>query len=264
MIKIKTLLSCVLLTISQFSFASEELLFCYELQPSPPYMYMDKSSPETLKGIIVDLIKATSEEAGINIKLYAKPWKRCIFDVSHGYADGALAAIWQQEREAWGVFPKTQSGIADKEFRLWTANYLIFTNKKAPVKWDGQTIRGVTTGIAAPLGYVVFNKLKQEGLLTPNVYDANEGFQLVGKNRLNGYIIEGFTGKNILKKLQLSNQVMPLEIPYLREDLYLVLSKKSKKITLQNSQLIWQALSKVRKRDEVKLRAKYMSHLESE
>ena len=136
------------------------------------------------------------------------------------------------------------------------------TNKKTPLKWDGQKISGVTTGIAAPLGYVVFNKLKQEGLLNPNVYVPNKGFQLVGRNRLNGYIIEDFTGKNILRNLQLSNQVIPLEIPYMIENLYLVLSKKSKKITLKKSQLIWQALAKVRKRDEAKLIEKYMPYLE--
>lgn len=257
MVPIKILLLCVLYLTNKAGIASEQLSFCFELQPSQPYIYIDKSKPEKLTGILFDLIKATSIETGIDIKLYQKPWKRCIYDVSSGYADGILAAIWQPEREEWGLFPKTEEGIVAKEYRLWTGNYLIFTNKSTPVKWDGQRISGVTTGIAAPLGYVVFKQLKQQGLLAPNVYGASKGFQLVAQNRVNAYIIEDFTGRHIIKKLQLSNHVIPLTIPYLQADWHLVLSKKSEKITNKNSQLIWQSLAKVRKRDEAILREKY-------
>jgi len=261
-VKISILFLCLLLSNSRYIFASEQLRFCYELQPGPPYIFMGNASPKALTGIIIDLIKATSIEAGIDIKLYQKPWKRCIFDVGNGNADGVLAAIWQPSREEWGLFPKTQDGMVKKEFRLWTVNYLIFTNKETPLEWDGQTLSGVSTGISAPLGYIVFEKLKQQGLLNPNVSDPNNGFLLVANNRLNGYIIDGFTGRNIIKKLQLSHQITPLEIPYMQADLHLVLSKKSKNVLLKKSQLIWQSLAKVRKRDEALLREKYATYLE--
>lgn len=257
MVKVKIFLLCVLLLMSRLSFALERLSFCYELETSTPYIYINKSNPDAVTGIIIDLVKATGVEAGIDIKLYPQPWNRCIFDVRNGDADGVLAAIWQEDREQWGLFPKTSAGIINKEFRLWTANYLIFTNKKSPLKWDGHTISDVTTGISAPLGYVVYKKLKQEKLLTPYAYEPSEGFKLVAKNRLNGYVINSYTGKDIIKKLQLSKLVIPLEIPYMTEDLHLVLSKN---ITPDKSQLIWQSLAKVRKRDEAKLIKKYVQH----
>ncbi|TWX52865.1 transporter substrate-binding domain-containing protein [Colwellia hornerae] len=257
----KILLLFTLLLASQFSFASNDLSFCYQLEASPPHIYNNNSNPDTVSGIIIDLLKATSLEAGINIKLYPTPWKRCIFDVRNGYADGAVGAIWHKEREEWGHFPKTEDGIVDKELSLWTVNYLIFTNRDNPLTWDGLTISGVTTGLSAPLGYLAYDKLKKEKILSPYGYEPSTGFKLVAKNRLNGYIINELVGNIILKKLQLNNLVIPLKIPYMVEDLHLVLSKS---ITHKQSQLIWQSLAKVRKRDEVMLRYKYAVDLQSE
>lgn len=258
---IKILLLCILLLINKFCFALEQLSFCHGLQSGQPYIYPDKSKPESLTGILVDLIKATSVEAGIDIKLYKKPWKRCIFDVKHGYADGALAAIWQPEREQWGAFPKTSAGVVAKSHRLWTANYTVFTNKSNSIQWDGRNFNGITTGIAAPLGYVVFKQLKQKKLLAPNVYSAHKGFQLVAKNRLDGYIIEDYIGRSIIKNLKLSKHVIPIATPYMQTDLYLVLSKKSANITNENALLIWQSLAKVRERDAAMLLQKYAAHV---
>ena len=78
---------------SLFCYSSEQLSLCYGLQSGPPYIYHNKSDPASLSGIAIDLIKATGIETNTNITLYQKPWKRCISDVSNGYADGVLAAI---------------------------------------------------------------------------------------------------------------------------------------------------------------------------
>ncbi len=236
-------------------------LICYENVHYPPFMYEKDKVPASKPGILLELLK--QPELGVTFRYQRKPWKRCIKMVTEGRADGIFAAIWLEERDQWGRYPPVgkQDGVpADSRYRLWQAEYRIFVNHTTSLSWDGQRFSGIMDqGISAPPGYVAEKRLRALDVFAPGEHRALEGLKLVAKGRLDGYVIEYYTGLQTIQRLPPSMKpaLDTLSIPFFKADWFLVFSHRFVNDHPELAQSVWQGLKDISPEIRTKIIRKY-------
>ncbi|QDO82296.1 transporter substrate-binding domain-containing protein [Shewanella psychropiezotolerans] len=221
---------------------------CYEDKTHFPFTTKESISDSNtlgLRGTLADLIMTSAHTSSLPIQLVRLPWKRCIQHLAQGKTDAIFAAIWTQERETWGVFPKLNGNI-NLDQRLWRGRYRVFTHKHSNLKWSNGQFSGLKLGVAAPLGYIAHEKLSKLGTLPANNLTPSEGFILLAKGRLDGYVIETYIGKNMIKQLNLTDELTALKEDFMHVNWYMPVShqwyRQHPELTLK----FWQTLAEVR------------------
>ena len=234
------------------------LRICYEIDDYPPFIgAFELAKP----GLLLELIQAAARQAEVDLEFQRQPWKRCILQLQQGLSDGIFAAIWQAERDSWGQFPgraAQRDQPADRHYRLWQADYPIFTRRDSNLQWDGQQFSGLQHGLSAPLGYVSRQRLHYLGALASASYSPEKAFELVALDRLDGYVIERQIGASYVRKLGLQQQLAPLPRPLLQADWYLPLSHQFYARQPQLARRFWQALREQRERRGAELSRRYL------
>lgn len=223
------------------SYAAPKLKICHEASNYPPYIYLHNNQAQ---GLLVDIILGAAEALNIQIVFDAKPWNRCQKDVKTGKSHALFAMIKTPKRATEYAFP------LDEKNHLWTAKYPIFTSKKAPFSLNNYT---PDKGLGAPLGYVVWQKLKERGWLTPYQYTPEQGLKMVANGKLDGYVVERLIGLHLLHENQLSDHLVHSEENLLDTIWYLPFNRS---FYQKNQKLIdnfWSKLNTARK----KLKKKY-------
>jgi polar amino acid transport system substrate-binding protein len=216
------------------SYAAPKLKICHEASNYPPYIYQQDNQAQ---GLLVDIILGAAEALNIQIEFDAKPWNRCQKDVKTGRSHALFAMIKTPKRANEYAFP------LDEKNHLWTAKYPIFTSKKARFSLSNYT---PDKGLGAPLGYVVWQKLKERGWLTPYQYTPEQGLKMVANGKLDGYVVERLIGLHLLHENQLSDHIIHSEENLLDTIWYLPFNRS---FYLNNQNLVtslWSELGKTR------------------
>lgn len=253
---------CVLNPVAQAdSSAPVKMRFCYENQEYSPFIIDSRGHPTTLglNGILPDLVIETTQRLGIQPEFVSYPWKRCIALLKTGKVDGIFAAIWQKDRDEWGVFPKSDQQ-ANPRYSLWSVVYSIYANPKSNLKWDGTHFTNVRSGISAPLGYIAEQRLRKMKVLSPNSHTPQEGLRLVSLNRLDGFVVERNIGDHIVHLLDIKQNIKVLPIPFMTTDWYLPLSHLWVKNNPSLAQKFWETLATVRHQTGEQLQRQYSLH----
>ncbi|OPX56391.1 polar amino acid transport system substrate-binding protein [Oceanospirillum multiglobuliferum] len=245
-----TLVLASILTATQTSadeVSPPTMRFCYENQEYRPFLVATDDHKTRLghNGALPDLVIETTRSLGIQAEFVNYPWKRCIALLQSGEVDGIFAAIWQKEREEWGVFPK-RNNQADERYSLWRVQYDIYTSKNSLLSWDGTAFSNIKSGVSAPLGYIAEQKLKQMGVLSRNSYVPSEGLRVVALNRLDGFVVESNIGDHIVISQAIQADIKKLSIPFMVADWYLPLSHQWVKAHPKLAQAFWNKLAEVR------------------
>jgi polar amino acid transport system substrate-binding protein len=234
---------------------------CYENQEYMPFTRMVASDDDLVighYGVLPDLVLLASQNLDLKPKFIAMPWKRCIRMMQLGKVDTIYAAIWQASREIWGVFPMREGEIYEPA-RLWRVKYSIFTSRTSALQWDGSRFDKVKSGVAAPPGYVPYERLNKLGVLPVQNLLPHEAFPLLVKNRLDGYVIEQSIGHNIAHKLGLSDKLRTLETDFMVVDWYMPVSHQWFRQNPELTVRFWHALGRVR---ESQGQALYQNYLD--
>ncbi|WP_015048529.1 substrate-binding periplasmic protein [Simiduia agarivorans] len=195
--------------------------------------------------MLIELVNRASEQAGIAVHYHPLPWKRCLTMVEQGGIDGALALVWNQDRQARFAYPLNAAGKVDRQRRIWQGEYLIMLPARSPVQWDGKQFSHLEGGMASPLGYASSEKLRS---LNAFAFDSppDKGLLLVSKNRLPGYVVQKEIGFKNLQSLGIEKQVKVLPIPFMTEDWYLVFSSDLLLSQPQLTARLWAAVARER------------------
>lgn len=231
---------------------------CIEDIDYPPFTLSNERNEPT--GLLPEMVQLAVAENDDVITVLRYPWKRCIDKLRKGQVDALLAAIWSPERDAWGAFPKYPDqplAAPNRRLRLWSEEYRVFVPLQGTLRYDGEHFTGLQTGIGAPPGYVVWQRLKDAGALNDSVLQPKAGLRLVALNRLDGYVAEYNIGLHQLQALGISEQVTLLPQVYHADDAYLVFSHQFQRAQPQLTQAIWQSLGKIRRQHGKRLLAKY-------
>lgn len=211
-------------------------------------------------GMLVELVELAANANHTDMTLISHPWKRCIDMLGKGQVDALAASIWLPERERWGAFPKhpaQPTAAPDRSLRLWQAEYPIFVSRQTTLSYDGQRFAGVRTGLSAPSGYVVWQRLKDAGVLNDAVLLPKVGLNLVALNRLDGYVVERDIGQHLLHDLGIEDKVTTLPVPFDQADWYLVFSHQFHNANTALAQNIWQSLGQLREQQGAALLQHY-------
>ena len=230
--------------------------FCFEENTYLPFVNSNTTVSGT-RGFLVDTIEKVLKDMGHEVEFYSFPWKRCIRYVEENKFDGLFAAIWQSERDEWGVFPK----IGDKEDpsrAMYLAKYKVFKNKKNPMSWDGIKFLHSKCQISAPLGYVAYKKLEKLDCIIKNSIDAKRGFELLQTNRIDGYIVEQKIGESFIKKLGAFDQIKMLDKIFIENNWYLPFSKKFYGENIKLVESFWKKLHVETNNEKSEIYKKYL------
>lgn len=234
------------------------LTLCIEDADYSPFL--NGSPGAAHPGVLVELVQMAAAANHTQVILISHPWKRCIDMLSKGQVDAIAASIWLPEREAWGVYPKRPEqpdAAPDRELRLWHVEYPIFVSRQSTLSYDGQRFEGVRTGLSAPSGYVVWQRLKDAGVLHDTVLLPKAGLNLVALNRLDGYVVERNIGQHLLHDLGIEDKVTTLPTLFDQADWYLVFSHPFHRANTALAQRIWQSVGELREQQGAALLLHY-------
>jgi len=100
-----------------------------------PFEYVENGR---IKGANVEILEAVSKKLGIEIRLVAYPWARCIYLVRHGMLDGVMSLYRSSERETYLYYPDEHINIDECVFFTFPGSNVHFDGNLASM--TGKTI----------------------------------------------------------------------------------------------------------------------------
>jgi polar amino acid transport system substrate-binding protein len=148
----------------------------YMSKENPPRVLGDGTSIDWAKpGLTLELLKMVEKQVNVQFHFKRMPWKRCLYMVENGLADGTFHASYKPARAKYGVYP-TKNGELDPARSIYKNSYVIYALKGSGVSWNGKTIRNVSRPIGTQLSYAIADDLrkmgyevKEEGSVTNNL-----------------------------------------------------------------------------------------------
>ncbi|BBO76119.1 hypothetical protein DSCW_35360 [Desulfosarcina widdelii] len=122
---------------------------------------------ETLPGIEIELYRLMAARLGLKLDMVRLPWKRCLLNIERGLVDGIFPASFKPERLAVGVYPM-KNGQIDPLRKSRDSAYYLYTQKTAPLGWDGNRFVNLhlmdRKTIGVPLGWSIASDLRTMGM----------------------------------------------------------------------------------------------------
>ena len=217
----------------------QHIKICYEASHNPPYINSNIDS-KTPSGILIDLIQQSAKALDWEITLYTNSWIRCQNDVKEGRAQAIFPMVSTPQRRQEYVFPPVKQA---KNWYMWRGQYPVFTSAEKVFDKDNYQVK---YGIGAPLGYVVWHKLKEKNWLSTHQYQPEEGFKMLALNKLDGYIVDRLVGLNIIKKYNLADTVHINQGPFLDALWYVTFNQEFYQYNQPQIHQFWQAMANMR------------------
>lgn len=228
---------------AQLAYA-DDFLFCLENQHLAPFLIGTEEVIQNESGIIPDMFFLIAEKVETTINFERRPWKRCQAELAVGEVDALAAFIFNDDRDRWAAFPKT-NGIPDDRY-VYQSDYLIYTYPGSDISWDGNTLLPKTAKVQSIPGYVADQRLQAMGFEPVAQVQPNHALQLVARRLVDGFIVDRLVGSTLIKDLGLEGQVVPLEIPFMSQQWYAVFSKQAYAQQPDKIEEFWTALKAVR------------------
>jgi polar amino acid transport system substrate-binding protein len=203
------------------------LTFVYETQANPPrYLGAGTAINWDRPGLTLELLRALGARLQVNLEISRYPWKRGLYLVETGEADGIFHASYKPERERIGVYPKTADGAVDPSRAIFTQAYFLHVLRGSPVRWDGTTITGLgDAAVGATAGYSIVADLERMGVKveTGKIQGINLNKLVAG--RIAAYAeLENMAAAAIASDPAAYGEVVKLEPALISKPYYLLLS----------------------------------------
>ena len=144
---------------------------------NPPFMYAEAGQAA---GLYPVLLRSLFAQAGLALKLEAKPWKRCLQDTDEG-------------RAGTGGIYKNEERLRKYDFSeaLFVERMAVYQHRARPLVFDGlESLYGKRVGVARGWSYGdSFDKAAREGLIhTEEVSADAQNFQKLASQRLDAVL----------------------------------------------------------------------------
>lgn len=203
---------------------AQNFLICYESAHFFPYK--ENADPNQKLSPVIKSIREAGEKSGLKVKFIRTSWSRCLKDISNNNVDAILTSLWTKERDKIATFPKDENGLPSKKHYIMKANYKVYTNLKSKIDWNGKEFLNLVSGIGAPKKYIANYKLKEMGVLKETDIKVKQAFDLIVKNRIDGYVIMKDVADIILKNYKNKDQIKFLDKDFITDLLYIPVSNK--------------------------------------
>ena len=213
-----------LLTVLIFSTITHaECALTSSWEPWEPYQFQQENE---VTGLDIDLVKAIFKEANCSVTFVKRPWARTLKEVEAGTIDFASGASMNDEREEFAHF--------SLPYRDETM--VLMVRKGEAVKFDLKQITDIT-GYDFQLGVVRdyhYGEDHKVGLETPEykkrvneVKDDTANLKKLTAKRLDGILIDKYTGPYLAKQAGLFDQIEVHPVYINSDNIYLMFSKRT-------------------------------------
>ncbi|WP_165670311.1 substrate-binding periplasmic protein [Metapseudomonas otitidis] len=238
------LLAC-LLCLSARADSTGPLVFCYEDQDSWPWVMLDGS------GLNQALLSQLGKDLHLDIRQVPMPWRRCLDGLSRGTYDGAVAASFNPERQALGLYPGLKDGLPDRDYRLHDASYSLYRIKGSAADWDGQAFHGINGRVASLGGFSIIPTLLRHGLQVEETSrDPVALMRMLHSHRFDVAAMQTLRADKVLADHpDLAADIEKRPIPLEQKDYYLMLSHQRVQGSPELAQAIWDEVRRQRESD---------------
>lgn len=196
------------------------------------YPYFSHKNPTHL-GIMGDIVTQAADRAGIEINIRpAIPWKRILFNLRNGDLNIIAGALKTQQRAKQFDF-STAVHFAELRVFVRRNSHLNFNQLSDLIGKAGGKVRGMSLGQEA-------DNYSFNNLILDDVPSPKSLFKMIASERLEYGIFYWATGRQELKRNNLSSTLDILPVAVATENLYMAFSKNSRcqpQITLLNNEI---------------------------
>lgn len=193
-------------------------------------------------GVRIEQLRLVAEKVGVRFGYGRYPWRRALKTVENGHADAAFVTGYTEERSQWGAFPLAKGNV-DNTQAISQVDYWLYTLRDGPVRWDGDTLSGVTTPIGAGAGDLMTAKLKSEGMNIIEIDTYDQLARMVLADRLDAVIsFRDLIDKVIALEPSKYEPIVKHPVPFRSADGHLMFSKMAYDEKRDTVEKIWDAI----------------------
>ncbi|MFC3096057.1 hypothetical protein DRW07_05890 [Alteromonas sediminis] len=193
-----------------------------------------------INGSTTDQVIHAGKRAGIRFTIQYHTWNRCLQLAQNNHIDAIYALFWTSERATFLTFPKG-SELSNNASRLRQTRFFFYENIDRPLD-----LKNLEFGIGAPLGYVARDYLEKQGWLSPIDYSIKEGFAMLGKRKLDAYLIAEEMGDNAIKSLGLQSILRKKQPAFVEKDIHIAFTHATYQQYANQIEEFWSALEAIR------------------
>ncbi len=244
------ILPVILKANSDKSNSKTKILLQFEDFDIPPWNFKNKTG---LNFILFQILEKSFPNVVFEYR--PVPWKRCFNEMKEGVSDGCFSASYNEERNEFGVYPKTDN-VLDETKRLYSLSYNLYIHKDylSVVSNEGLKINGLPekAQISAPSGWSIEKDLKEQGYsLDMSSSDIETNFKKVSNKRIFGFAVLSAIGDEFLKTSKIKD-VASLAKPLVSKNYYLMFSHQFVKKNSELAKNIWKKIEEIRESTEFK------------
>lgn len=227
-------------------------MFCIEESDYVPYIELQNQDAETIDGLLIKAVKVAAHKVGIAAEFIRQPWLRCQALVKAGKAQSLMAMIKNAKRTAEYAFPEDSVYIQQVDYPIIVKRNGMFDNASSQAFFDASGVFDLAyyqshsdSGLDAPLGYISYQYLSANKILTPFHSELKNGLHLVANGKLDGYVIERLIALQEIRKAGLVGRLTVTSGVIMRSKWYVPFNKL---FYLQNTKKVtdfWHILSKL-------------------
>lgn len=141
---------------------AETIRLVYEPVENPPRYYGTTAEvPKDKPGATIEVFREVARRLNVTLQFDRVPWKRGLFMIETGEADGIFHASFKKERQAFGVYPMLADGHSPDESRaVFSQAYSFYVRTASGVAFDGRRLTGTGgRAVAVTRGYSIVREL---------------------------------------------------------------------------------------------------------
>lgn len=139
------------------------LTFGHEDKGAHPWVY--PAAGGGYEGLDLEFMGLLAKELGVEIRLVAYPWQRCLILMGEGQLDGAFASSYKEDRERYGAYPRGADGEPDADKRIHTSGYSLYARKGSGIGFDGKKMVGLGEGrVGVQRGFSIVQDFDRMGI----------------------------------------------------------------------------------------------------
>ncbi|MEX0757986.1 MAG: transporter substrate-binding domain-containing protein, partial [Tistlia sp.] len=225
--------------------AATTLRLVYEVTANPPrHLGAGTRIDWARPGLTLELLRLVGARLDIDFQFQRVPWKRGLFLVEQGLADGIFHTSHLPEREALLAYPRRADGTLDESRAIFVQSYLLYVRKGSPLRWDGTAFENLDGPVGAISSYSVVQDLRRMGVpveeersLTINLRKLLEG-RIAASAEL-----EGMGDAAIAAHPAFAGAIEKLQPPLRSKPYYLTFGRAFRDAEPELAERVWDAIA---------------------
>lgn len=232
-----------------------ELTVVYSDVAAPPYLMGDRETIPPAPGIAIELVSEAANRMPCTLNWKRLPNRRVQHEMQYGDADAMLMYSYDAERAAYAVYPM-KNGAPDRNFRLATLSYYIYTKADSPVAWDAKQFTNLAGPLGVNAGYSVGAALRKLQLTVEEARSTEQNLNKLQAGRIAAYVMQDMPADEAIEVGKIKG-LQKLALPFSTKDYFLAFSMRQVQREPSVSTQLWEQIAKTPKARLQALQSKY-------